>query len=315
MEPIQKIAVIGAGTMGHGIAETFATHGYPVTVFDPYPQMREKAKTSIEADLELMAEMGQLRSSDINPILTRIQFSTNLDTAVRDADFVIEAIPENIDLKRKLFAELDQCCAPGTILASNTSSLDLTDMIAEIGEERCKDCMICHWYNPAHLVPLVELSHFGNMPEKALSRVEDLLSKCEKKTIRVLKNLPGLIANRIQQGIAREVFALIEAGAASAEDIDDALKYGPAFRYATTGQLEIADFGGIDIWCAVGDNLLPEISAAQEASPLLREKIADNKLGVKTGEGFFRYDEEHSKDALREFHRRLIRQLATIHKT
>ncbi|WP_172330092.1 3-hydroxyacyl-CoA dehydrogenase family protein [Mangrovicoccus sp. HB161399] len=312
MTGIGTITVIGAGTMGHGIAETFAIHGHAVRLFDPFPEMRGKARAAIAAELELLAETGRIGPAAAADILARIAFPEDLAEAVAGAEFVIEAIPEDIALKRALFADLDRLCAPGTILASNTSSLDLDDMIAELPGARRADCMICHWYNPAHLVPLVELSDFGNMDPADLERVEALLQGCGKKTIRVLQNLPGLIANRIQQGIAREVFALIESGAATPEDIDAALKYGPAFRYATTGQLEIADFGGIDIWCAVGDNLLPEISAAQAASDLLRRKIAENKLGLKTGEGFFSYGEGRSAEITRDFHRRLIRQLATI---
>lgn len=312
MTSISCITVIGAGTMGHGIAETFAIYGHEVRLFDPYPAMRDKARAAIAAELDLLAETGRIDDAEIGIILGRIAFPENLSTAVESTEFVIEAIPEDIALKRGLFADLDRLCDPGTILASNTSSLNLNDMIEELPESRRTDCMICHWYNPAHLVPLVELSDFGNMVEEDLERVETLLRACGKKTIRVLRNLPGLIANRIQQGIAREVFALIESGAASAEDIDNALKYGPAFRYATTGQLEIADFGGIDIWCAVGDNLLPEISAAQTASDLLRRKIAENKLGLKTGEGFFSYGEGRSAEITRDFHKRLIRQLETI---
>ncbi|MBU2960072.1 3-hydroxyacyl-CoA dehydrogenase family protein [Citreicella sp. C3M06] len=294
MKHIETIAVIGAGTMGHGIAETFAIHGHDVRVYDPDPAMREKALSAIRSELGLLVETGQVAAADVEGILGRISYAGELETAVAAADFVIEAIPEDITLKRALFANLDQFCAPGTILASNTSSLDLQEMIVDLPQARQADCMICHWYNPAHLVPLVELSDFGGTAAAQLERVEALLQSCGKKTIRVLRNLPGLIANRIQQGIAREVFALIEAGAASPEDIDNALKYGPAFRYATTGQLEIADFGGIDIWCAVGDNLLPQISAAQEANDLLRRKIAENKLGLKTGEGFFHYGEGRS---------------------
>lgn len=312
MTGIGIITVIGAGTMGHGIAETFAIHGHEVRLYDPFPDMRGKARAAIEAELGLLAETGRIDATDIPAILGRIAFPRDLAAAVAEAEFILEAIPEDIALKRALFVDLDRLCTPTTILASNTSSLGLDDMIAELPEGRRAYCMVCHWYNPAHLVPLVELSDFGNMAETDLARVEALLKGAGKKTIRVLKDIPGLIANRIQQGIAREVFALIETGAASAEDIDAALKYGPAFRYATTGQLEIADFGGIDIWCAVGDNLLPEISAAQAASDLLRRKIAENKLGLKTGEGFFSYGEGRSTEITRDFHRRLIRQLAAI---
>lgn len=310
MKEIQHIAVIGAGTMGHGIAEVFATVGYVVHVYEPHAAVREKARNAIENELRLLAEMGRIDASEISAILARITFHDDLAATVAQSDFVIEAIPEDVALKQELFAKLDALCRADTILASNTSSLSLPEMIKTVRPERVQYCLTCHWYNPAHLIPLVELSDFGNTSAETLQAVELLFQKAGKKTIRVLKDIPGLIANRIQQAIAREVFSLIEMQAASPEDIDAALKYGPAFRYATTGQLEVADFGGIDIWCTVGDNLLPLISAEQKASDLLRQKIAENKLGLKTGEGFFVYDEAQRQAVTRNFHIRLIRQLA-----
>jgi len=310
MQEIRNITVIGAGTMGHGIAEVFATHGYPVQVYEPDVRVIERARTAIEAELTLLAEMGRVNAQQIQNILDRIVFHQELADAVSHSDFVIEAIPEDLALKQALFAQLDALCRDDAILASNTSSLRLCAMTEAVRPARVKQCLVCHWYNPAHLIPLVELSDFGDGAPQVLAQVEALFTRVGKITIRVRKDIPGLIANRIQQAIAREVFSLIEQEAASPEDIDKALKFGPAFRYATTGQLEIADFGGLDIWCTVGDNLLPSISAARASSALLREKIAQNKLGLKTGEGFFVYDLAERQRVTRDFHTRLIRQLA-----
>jgi len=310
MKDIEHITVIGAGTMGHGIAEVFAVHGYRVQVYEPDARVVERARNAIEAELTLLAEMGRIAARAIPQVMDRIVFQQELADAVAHSDFVIEAIPEDLALKQALFAKLDALCRDDAILASNTSSLRLAAMRETVRPARVAQCLVCHWYNPAHLIPLVELSDFGNSAPQVLERVEALFECVGKKTIRVRKDIPGLIANRIQQAIAREVFSLIEQDAASPEDIDKALKFGPAFRYATTGQLEIADFGGIDIWCTVGDNLLPSISTAQQSSALLREKIAQNKLGLKTGEGFFVYDPAQRQRVIRDFHTRLIRQLA-----
>lgn len=309
MKEIQKIAVIGAGTMGHGIAEVFAIHGFEVRLFESNNEIRERSKTEIERELQLLAEMGRIEQSEIESIIKRITYCDDLNATASDADFVIEAIFEEVALKQELFSKLDAICKADAIFASNTSSLDLYEMIKTVRPGRVKNCLICHWYNPAHLIPLVELSQFGNTSDEVLDQVEALFTTLGKKTIRVLKNIPGLIANRIQQAIAREVFSLIEMGAASSEDIDKALKFGPAFRYATTGQLEVADFGGIDIWCTVGENLLPLISSENKPSALLRKKIEENKLGLKTGEGFFSYDPERREEIIRNFHVRLIHQL------
>lgn len=152
-----------------------------------------------------------------------------------------------MELKQNLFQQLDKLCPNHTILASNTSSLPLEKIIAKLSPERKRRAMVCHWYNPAHLMPIAELSFFGNTSEAIYQEVATLYQSIGKQTVKVLKDVPGLVANRIQQAVAREVFSLIENEVAAAEDIDKALKFGPAFRYATTGQLEIADFGGLDI--------------------------------------------------------------------
>jgi 3-hydroxybutyryl-CoA dehydrogenase len=169
--------------------------------------------------------------------------------------------------------------------------------------------MVSHMFNPAHLIPLVELSCFGNMPEDVFKTVEALYLSIRKQPIRVLKDIPGLVANRIMQGVAREVFSLIEQGVAEPADIDRALKFGPAFRYATTGQLEVSDFGGLDLWCVVADNLLKAMDNSQGANKLLRQKVSEGKLGVKSGEGFYKYDPAEVGEIKKRFMTRLIRQL------
>lgn len=306
---IRNIAVIGAGTMGHGIAEFFAMKGYPVNIYESYEPMRDTVKKTIREELEFLAENELIENNEINTILDRMVIFDDLEAAVKDVDYVIEATPEQIDLKRNLFRQLDEYCREGAILSSNTSSLALSEMIQDLPEERKKYVMVCHWYNPAHLMPLVELSFFGNMPEEIYNQVAELYKAAGKQTVKVLKDVPGLVANRIQQGVAREVFSLIEEKIAEPVDIDRALKFGPAFRYATTGQLEVADMGGLDIWCTVGDNLLAVMDNRQEANPILRAKVFEGKLGMKTGEGFFKYPEEEMEAKKREFNRKLIIQL------
>jgi 3-hydroxybutyryl-CoA dehydrogenase len=158
-------------------------------------------------------------------------------------------------------------------------------------------------------MPIIELSFFGNMPEATYKEVADLYDKIGKVSVRVLKDVPGMVAARIQQGIAREAFSLIEQGIALPEDVDKALKFGPAFRYATTGQMEVADFGGLDIWLKAGDNLLKVMDNSQAGNPLVRQKVAEGKLGIKTGEGFFKYPADQIPAVRKKFVQRLIHQL------
>ena len=169
--------------------------------------------------------------------------------------------------------------------------------------------MICHWYNPSHLIPIIELSYFGNMPEEIFSDIYNLYLSVEKQPISVKKDISGMIANRILHALAREIFYLMEIGAASPEDIEKALKYGPGFRSATTGILESADLGGLDIWCTVEDNLFEELNNSKKASSLLREKVKNGKLGLKTEEGFFKYSKHTKEKIKKDFFRRLMIQL------
>jgi len=306
---IKKIAVLGSGTMGHGIAEAFAMYGFDVNIYDTDEARLHVAKKEIKEELELLAEEEYIEALTIQPILDRIKLSTNLQQAVADRDYVIEAVPEILTLKQDLFKQLDEYCPEHAVLSSNTSSLALSEMMALVSDERKQRMMVSHWYNPGHLIPLVELSYFGNMPEFVFREVEKMYASIKKQTIKVLKDVPGLVANRIQQGVAREAFSIIEQGIASTEDVDKALKFGPAFRYATTGQLEVADFGGLDIWCIVGDNLLKVIDNSQSANQLLREKVTEGKLGIKVGEGFFKYDPAEIPGIKKGFMKKLIHQL------
>ncbi len=306
---IKKIAVIGAGTMGHGIAEAFAMYGYDVHLYDTDEKKLKAALKEIEEELHILAQESFIDPHSVGLTLDRISIFIDLKEAVKDRDYVIEAIAEILELKQGLFKKLDEYCPVHTILASNTSSLSLTKMVEQISEQRKERVIINHWYNPAHLMPLVELSYFGNMPNHLFKEVEQLYQSIKKQTVKVLKDIPGLIANRIQQGIAREVFSLMEMGVTTSDDIDKALKFGPAFRYATTGQLEIADLGGLDIWCTVGDNLLKVMDHSQQANELLRQKVAEGKLGMKSGKGFYEYKEADISVIKNRFAKKLIHQL------
>lgn len=306
---IKKISVIGAGTMGHSIASSFALYGYSVSLFDTYEEQLKKVKSVMKTELLELVEGGLFKEAEIEKALDNVSLFSDLEEATKDSDYVIEAIPEKIELKVELFAKLDKFTPKHAVLASNTSSLSLEAMMVEVSEERKAKMIVNHWYNPGLLMPLVELSYFGNMPEETFKEVEELYKSIKKQTCKVLKSVPGLVANRIQQGVAREVFSLIEQGIADPAEIDKALKFGPAFRYATTGQLEVADLGGLDIWCVVGDNLLKEMDNSTCSNPILREKVDQGKLGIKSGAGFYDYSPEEKEKIQKEFNQRLIHQL------
>lgn len=306
---IKKIAVIGAGTMGHGMAHTFARHGYKVNIYDSFAASLEAAPARMREELEFMADEDYITKEDVKNALANISLFSDLEEAVKDVDYVIEAIPERIELKKELFGKLDKYCPEHTVFASNTSSLKLSDMIEDLPESRKKLCMISHWYNPAYLIPIAELSKFGNMDEEVFKEVYDFYVDCEKKPVKVLKDIPGMIANRLLHAQAREAFHLVEIGAGDPEDIDNALKFGPCFRNATTGMLEVADMGGLDVWVAGEDNILPALDNSDKACDSMRKIMENGDLGLKTGKGFFEYPEETRGQVQKEFYKRLITQL------
>lgn len=312
---IKNIAVLGAGNMGHGIAEVFAMGGYPVSVYETYEPLLLNVKDTIKEELELLSEHGLVKSDEIPAILDRIELHSDPMEAVGDADFVIESTSEEINLKRNVFTLLDENCKPETIFASNTSSFSLKDMTDHLSPERKKKVMICHWYNPSHIMPIIEIFAPEKMREEDVKKVEALYKKSGKETIRVKKDIPGLISSRINMSVAREIFSLMEQGAAEPADIDKALKYGPALSYATTGQLEVADMGGLDIWSSVADRLLAVMDNSNESNALLKEKVRNGKLGMKSGEGFYKYSEGEKSLQQKKFHENLLRQLKVSKKS
>ncbi len=306
---IKKIAVIGAGTMGHGIAHTFSRHGYKVNLYDSFPASLEAAPEKMREELMFMANENYITVDEVEKALENITLFDDLKEAVKDVDYVIEAIPERMELKKELFKNLDELCPPHTVFASNTSSLKLSEMIEDLPPERQKLCMISHWYNPAYLIPIAELSKFGNMDDEVFDEVYELYVNSGKKPVKVLKDITGMIANRLLHALAREAFHLVEVGAGEPEDIDNALKFGPCFRNATTGMMEVADLGGLDVWLAGEDNILPALDNSAKACDMLREQVKANHLGLKNGQGFFSYPEGKAEEVQTDFYKRLVVQL------
>lgn len=306
---IKNISVLGAGTMGHGIAISFARYGYPVRIFDSNSAVFDKVREQMETELCEMAECGLLEESQVPEIQKRISLIEDMEACVKDADYVIEAVPEILSLKKQIFGQLSEMCGPDTIFASNTSGLKLSEMIEDLPEDRKKRAMVCHWFNPPYIIPAVELSHFGNMPEDTYQEVKDLYNRIGKKPITVRKDINGLIANRIQHGLVREALSLIESGAASAEDVEAAVTYGPCFRLATVGMLEICDMNGNDVWAATAQNLWPSLDNNNQSSKLLDKMVEEGKLGIKSGEGFYSYSDEEKQEKKDYFLKRLMAQL------
>ena len=315
---INKIAVIGAGTMGHSIAHVYARHGYEVNLYDSLPAAVEQAPAKIRADLEFMADADYISREAVEETLGRIHISggaageagdEELRTAVSDADFIVEAIAEVLELKIELFEKLDRFTKPDCVLATNSSSLKLSDIISRVSEERSKLCMICHWINPAYLIPLVELSNYNGMPADKFEEIMAFHRTCGKRPIQVLKDAPGMVSNRILHAITRECMHIIDEGIGDPDSVDDALTFGMCFRFATTGLREIIDLGGMDIWYKANSNTYPHLCNDDTVSPQIRDRALRGNLGLKSGKGFFDYSGDRADQVVRDFYKRLLIQL------
>ncbi|MGN7393369.1 3-hydroxyacyl-CoA dehydrogenase family protein [Peribacillus frigoritolerans] len=302
---IKKIAIIGSGVMGSGIAQSFAVSGYFVTINDIKEELLYHAQNRISENLSLLIEEGALTDREEQGALANITYSVDLEGAVRDADFIIEAIPEVIELKLNLYQQLEEIIKPDAIVASNTSTFPISQLMEKASfAERM---VITHFFNPGHLVPLVEIVQHDETKPEIVKTTMDLMRKIGKSPILLKKEIAGFIANRLQTALMREAFYLLKEGVADAEDIDTAITAGPGFRWAFTGPIEIADFGGLDTWQRVFDNVSPVLDQSKEAPDLIRDLVAEGKLGTKSGEGIFTYEESTVSQKVNERDRNFIK--------
>jgi 3-hydroxybutyryl-CoA dehydrogenase len=271
-----RIAVVGAGLMGHGIAQVFAVSGHEVTITDTVMASLDGAKTRIAASLR---DLG-----DDPRAVERVTAHYELAAAVRQADFVVEAISEDLRLKQKLFGEIEKHVRPDTIVASNTSVIPITDIMR--GLKRRDRALGTHWWNPPTLVPLVEVIGTRWTSAETIDFTMKLHAEAGKKPAHVKKDVPGFIGNRLQHALWREAVSLVERGICDAETVDTVIKAAFGRRLAVLGPLENADLVGTDLTLAIHKTVLPDIEARPGPSPYLEKLVADGKLGFKSGEGF-----------------------------
>ncbi|WP_347940305.1 3-hydroxyacyl-CoA dehydrogenase family protein [Peribacillus simplex] len=302
---IKKIAIIGSGVMGSGIAQSFAVSGYFVTINDIKEELLYHAQNRISENLSLLIEEGTLTDQEKQGALANITYSVDLEGAVRDADFIIEAIPEVLELKLNLYQQMEEIIKPDAIVASNTSTFPISQLMEKASF--ADRMVITHFFNPGHLVPLVEIVQHDETKPEIVKTTMDLMRKIGKSPILLKKEIAGFIANRLQTALMREAFYLLKEGVADAEDIDTAITAGPGFRWAFTGPIEIADFGGLDTWQRVFDNVSPVLDQSKEAPDLIRDLVAKGKLGTKSGEGIFTYEGSTVSQKINERDRNFIK--------
>ena len=288
LNDIKKIAVLGAGTMGPGIAQIYAMGGYPVTMWTRHEETREKAKSALKKSLKTFAEEGLIKPEDIDVIYSRISFAATVEETIDGADYIQETIVENKDAKTALYEQLAQCVSPDAIIASNTSALNIFELVPE---KLLPQMTIAHWYAPPQLIPLVEVVKSTEAPEEAATLVVELLKKCGKTPVLMKKFIRGYIVNRLQQCLNREVFYLLDNGYCDAEGIDLAAKASFIPRAVVLGLCKRMDFGGLDMTANNYRNHSYTMPAHGDDMPhVLEEHVEHGELGIKSGHGFYDYD-------------------------
>ncbi|MBQ9269354.1 MAG: 3-hydroxyacyl-CoA dehydrogenase family protein [Oscillospiraceae bacterium] len=285
---IKKIAVLGAGTMGPGIAQTYAMGGYDVTMWTRSESTREKAKAALHTQLETFAQEGEIAAEDVETIYGRVNFALTVEEAVAGADFIQETIVENRDAKTALYEQLAACVPSDVIIASNTSAMNIFEIVPE---KLLPQQIICHWYAPPQLIPLVEVVKSEQAPQEYADIALALLKKCGKTAVLMKKFIKGYIVNRLQQCLNREVFFLLDNGYCDAEAIDLAAKASFIPRACVLGLCKRVDFGGLDMTANNYRNhsyTMPE--HGDEMPHVLEEHIEHGELGIKTGHGFYDYE-------------------------
>ena len=310
-EQVKRVGVIGAGTMGHGIAQAYAQEGYPVAITDASKSALTGVKDRVKSNLETLAHEGLIPEKEIENILARITVVDSLENAVRDADLVTEAVFEDLPTKTKIFQEMEKYCSPECLLASNTSSFPMTQISSQM--EKPERAIVTHWMNPPYLVPLVEVVPGEKTSEETYKTAYEILLKIKKVPVKVQKEILGFLINRIQTAMNREVYYLLEIGAASAEDIDRAVVTSLGFRLAFLGPLLVRDLAGLDVTYKVDETLLAELDSSIQPNRLLKDIVERGDYGTKTGKGFFSYTPESLAEIIRERDRRFIHLLKELY--
>jgi 3-hydroxybutyryl-CoA dehydrogenase len=301
---IKRILVVGAGTMGHSLAQAFAQGGYPVALVDINRKILDRAASLIASNLRTLEDLKLLDKGKGNEIMERIHLLTSLEEGARAADLAIEAIFEDPEAKEELFERLETLCPSRTILASNTSYLNIFEFKTL---RRLEKIAITHWYAPAHIIPLVEVVRGPHTSRETVESIRKLLSKLGKKPIIMDKFIPGFIVNRLQRALAREIFHLLDNGYATAEDIDSAVKASLGIRIPVVGVVQRYDFTGIDL--AHKFMMNPSIHLASEDKPseTVKRLIDCGHLGVKSGRGFYDYSGKKMEETMRDRDIKLIK--------
>jgi 3-hydroxybutyryl-CoA dehydrogenase len=315
MNEIRKAAVIGAGIMGHAIAQLFAQAGISVSLTDSEQSNLNAGISKIDENLKILVENGILGKQKAEEALSRVRPVHLLRNAVLDADLVVECARENLALKQRLFEEIEAAAPSEAVVASNTSSLALSEIGGRV--KLRSRLIITHYFNPPHLVPIVEVVPDEFTDRRIVEGMCRFIVRIGKIPVPLKKPLPGFLVNRIQAAMVREILWIMEQDVAELEDIDNAIRWTIGFRLATMGPLELIDFGGLDTWLSLLHNVMPSLSNSKVPSTILSDKVARGALGTKSGKGFFDwgsgFPSRSTVERMRERDSNLIALLKILH--
>jgi 3-hydroxybutyryl-CoA dehydrogenase len=302
--PISIVGVVGTGLMGSGIAAVFAAAGRTVLLFDQDPKRLEEAKQKITEIGDEMREAG-LTSLSRTEILSQIKPLSNLSD-LRAAEFILEAVPEVIEIKHALYRDLESVVEERTIFASNTSGF-MPSKLSEflVHPERF---IVAHFWNPPHALPLVEVVPSPRTLPAVVERTLALLRAARAEPVLVEKEIPGFIGNRLQYAILREALAIVRSGAATPEAVDTVVKASLGRRYATVGPLETADLGGLDTFFTIASHLMPELAKDEDVLELMRVRVEAGRTGLRSGEGFYPWPPERAEKVIKRRNADLLRR-------
>jgi 3-hydroxybutyryl-CoA dehydrogenase len=280
---VKTIAVIGAGIMGRGIAHVAALGGYHTILEDLIPASLRRAEDEIRANLDKAVELKKVSPADAEAAAARLEYAGSVDEAAREADLVIEAVPEEMESKIEIFTLLDKICRPGTILASNTSSLSVSEIAGVT--YRANKCLGMHFFNPVHKMKLIEVVRAAETDDETIAAASEVGRRMGKEVV-VIKESPGFITSRINAMIGNEAFYMLQEGIASAADIDKALKLG---LNHPMGPFELVDLVGLDTRLHILEYLHQTLGEKYRPAPLLAQYVKEGRLGRKAGRGVYEY--------------------------
>lgn len=297
---INSLAVIGAGTMGHGIAQVFAQAGLQVALTDSDAGVLGKAIHRIQTNLEtcLGRSPASVDGDRVATVLARITVASNLADAVSQADFVVEAVFEDLDVKHEVLRQLEEHCPAHAIITSTTSSYCVRDLASVLGHP--ERFLVTHFWNPPYVIPVVEVMPGDHSSAEAVEITLALLEKAGKVPALVKKDVAGFVGNRLQHALRREAIAIVAQGIASPEDVDLISRLSFGLRLPVVGPLETVDLGGLDLTQAIQTYLLPELDRSTDPQQLIRDKVARGELGAKAGKGFYDWSPARAAKVIRQ---------------